>query len=111
MREEREDIIDMRQSLELFNRLFNTNFKEDDYWWIKEIVDDPKQLHELFLVNGNVEEVPWHIVCAFMSLSEDFIREFKDEVDWYYIDGCQKLCKKFREEFKDKIQKSKKLNY
>lgn len=37
------------------------------------------------------------------TLSEDFIREFKDKVSWKYISLYQRLSRTFIKEFKDKI--------
>ena len=47
------------------------------------------------------------------SLSEDFIREFKDKVFWAWISKCQSLSEDFIREFKDKlnIDKSKLWQY
>lgn len=38
------------------------------------------------------------------TLSEDFIREFKDKVDWMAVCRYQKLSEDFIREFQDKIQ-------
>jgi intein-encoded DNA endonuclease-like protein len=50
------------------------------------------------------DNVHWGWISMFQKLSEDFIREFKDEVNWYYISRCQKLSEDFREEFNIKIR-------
>jgi len=46
----------------------------------------------------------WAIISSEYSLSEDFIREFKDNVNWYNISTYQKLSEDFIREFKDKVK-------
>ena len=45
----------------------------------------------------------WYLLSAEHSLSEDFIREFKDRVHWDYIFRYQKLSENFIREFKDRV--------
>lgn len=45
------------------------------------------------------DRVNWNYISHVQILSEDFIREFKDRVDWTNIFKRQKLSKKFRKEF------------
>ena len=47
--------------------------------------------------------IVWSIVCQKYSLSESFIREFKDYVWWGSICAYQKLSESFIREFKDKV--------
>lgn len=42
----------------------------------------------------------WKYISKHQTLSEEFIREFKDYVDWDEINFRQKLSKDFRKEFK-----------
>ena len=42
----------------------------------------------------------WNEISQYQSLSEDFIRDFKDRVHWGYILECQTLSEDFLEEFK-----------
>ena len=37
------------------------------------------------------------------TLSEDFIREFKDKVDWEFVSEYQELSGSFKEEFKKEL--------
>ena len=48
--------------------------------------------------NGN-----WQNISTHQTLSEDFIREFKDKVDWEGISYYQTLSESFIREFKDKV--------
>jgi phosphoribosylanthranilate isomerase len=48
-------------------------------------------------------KVNWHNISIHQKLSEDFIREFKDEIDWYYISMYQKLSESLIREFKDEV--------
>ena len=48
--------------------------------------------------NGN-----WQNISKHQTLSEDFIREFKDKVNWYWISRYQTLSEDFIREFKDKL--------
>ena len=52
---------------------------------------------------GAITKYHWDCISANQSLSEDFIREFKDYVDWLWISSCQKLSEDFIREFKDKV--------
>ena len=45
----------------------------------------------------------WDSISYRQTLSEDFIREFKDKVSWYYITQYQTLSEDFIREFKDKV--------
>ena len=47
--------------------------------------------------------INWGDISCHQSLSEDFIREFKDNVDWLYISGYQHLSEDFIREFEDKV--------
>ena len=38
------------------------------------------------------------------TLTEDFIREFKDKVNWYFISEYQTLSEDFKEEFKKELR-------
>jgi len=40
----------------------------------------------------------------YQTLSEDFIREFKDRVSWYWISEHQILSEDFIKKFKDKVE-------
>jgi hypothetical protein len=45
--------------------------------------------------------VNWNLISACQTLSEDFIKEFKDCVNWSYISYYQTLSESFIREFKD----------
>ena len=45
----------------------------------------------------------WRLISKHQSLSEDFIREFKDRVDWMSISSYQHLSEDFIREFKDRV--------
>ena len=45
----------------------------------------------------------WKVISQHQTLSEDFIREFKDKLDWGEICRNQKLSEDFIKEFKNKI--------
>jgi hypothetical protein len=47
--------------------------------------------------------VNWYYISAYQTLSELFIREFKDNVDWDYISMHQTLSEEFIREFQDKV--------
>ena len=47
--------------------------------------------------------LPWVYTSTYKTLSEDFIREFKNEVNWLYISMKQNLSEEFIIEFKDKV--------
>ena len=61
--------------LKLYNKLFDTDFEKNDLWWIKIIIDDPKQLRES--VKENKFKIDWWKISQY-RLSEEFIREFKN---------------------------------
>ena len=45
-------------------------------------------------INGIII-IDWHYISWNQTLSEEFIREFKDKVDWIYISSHQKLSEEF----------------
>ena len=45
----------------------------------------------------------WENISFYQTLSEDFIREFKDKVDWQSISMYQILSEDFIKEFQDKL--------
>jgi hypothetical protein len=49
------------------------------------------------------DRVNWDHVSRYQKLSENFIREFKGEVSWFYISEYQKLSENFIKEFKDRV--------
>ena len=51
----------------------------------------------------SLDDVDWFIISQNQTLSENFIREFKDKVDWYWISVYQKLSENFIREFKDRV--------
>ena len=51
----------------------------------------------------DITKVDWIDISYNQSLSEDFIREFKDKVDWNNISAYQTLSENFIREFKDKV--------
>ena len=110
--------------LSLYNDLFKSDYKEDEIWWIREIIDNPKQLHLLInslkialnwehLTRGHIlsddfmrefkDEIDWLCVSKYQNLNEGFIREFKKYVNWEWISLCQRLSEDFIREFKDKV--------
>jgi hypothetical protein len=48
-------------------------------------------------------DTDWEKLCSKQTLSEDFIREFKDKVNWECISYHQTLSEDFIREFKDKV--------
>jgi hypothetical protein len=57
------------------------------------------------------DKVDWEFVSEYQDLSEDFIREFKDKVDWYWISFRQILSEDFIREFQDKVNWNMVLTY
>jgi phosphoribosylanthranilate isomerase len=55
------------------------------------------------ILGEDIEEYNWSCISAYQTLSDDFIREFKNEVDWSCISVCQKLSENFIREFKNKV--------
>src|SRR5690606_37928977 len=53
--------------------------------------------------NNSLSYEDWILISEFQTLSEDFIREFKDDVNWYYISGYQTLSEDFIREFKNDV--------
>jgi len=50
------------------------------------------------------DKVDWdNISCQQQHLSEDFIREFQDKVNWMYVSAYQTLSEEFIREFQDKV--------
>ena len=49
------------------------------------------------------DKVDWEYISEFQKLSEDFIREFKDNVSWSFVSINQKLSENFIREFQDKV--------
>ena len=93
----------LNDTLALYNYLFSADFKEDDYWWIKEIINNPKQLRDLIGEKIKIYDLDWIYISYHQKLSEGFIREFKDKVDWKYISRFQELSEEFIREFKDRV--------
>jgi len=52
---------------------------------------------------SDINEWPWGYISRKCTLSEEFIREFKDKVHWGNISHYQKLSEDFIREFKDKV--------
>ena len=50
-----------------------------------------------------VESIDWEGISRNQTLSEDFIREFKNYVDWDAIFVCQKLSENFIKEMKNYV--------
>ena len=61
-----------------------------------------KEIRKLIKENG-VESIDWEGISRNQTLSEDFIREFKDKVNWDYISAFQSLSEEFIEKMKDKV--------
>ena len=49
------------------------------------------------------DQINWTCISTYQSLSEEFIREFRDKVDWVYISMSQSLSEDFIREFRDKV--------
>ncbi len=49
------------------------------------------------------DDVNWCWLSTYKNLSEDFIREFADCVNWIYISEAQNLSENFIREFKDRV--------
>ena len=47
--------------------------------------------------------IDWYCISIYQTLSEDFMREFKDNVHWAGISIYQKLSESFMREFRDKL--------
>ena len=58
---------------------------------------------------SNPDNWNWDYISDSQTLSEDFIREFKDKVNWGHISIYQKLSEDFIREFKDKVNMRKLL--
>jgi len=68
---------------------------------IKLKIEDPATLSE-DIIRKNLNDY-WSYLSQFATLSEDFIREFKDNVDWALISKYQILSEDFIREFEDKV--------
>ena len=63
-----------------------------------------KEIKRLSVNMGcSVKEFNWERISCYQSLSEDFIREFKDKVEWGRISRYQSLSEDFIREFKDRV--------
>ena len=56
------------------------------------------------------KNIDWFYISEKYTLSEDFIRRYKNNVCWYDIKRCQKLSNDFKYEFKDILKKFNNLN-
>lgn len=61
-------------------------------------------IEELINLNYKEDFVDWYYISRYQTLSENFIRKYKDKVNWKYILLNQKLSEEFKNEFKDKIK-------
>ena len=61
-----------------------------------------KEIRKLIKEKG-VDNVDWYWISSNQTLSEDFIREFKNYVDWDAIFVCQKLSENFIKEMKNYV--------
>ena len=63
-----------------------------------------KQIELLNLIGiTDLENIVWDDISINFTLSEEFIREFKDYVDWYFISSFQNLSEDFIREFKNYV--------
>jgi hypothetical protein len=60
---------------------------------------------EIRKVINQLSESDWNYISSYQTLSEDFIREFKNKVNWIYIRWNEKLqvSDKFCENFDHKL--------
>ena len=77
------------QRLDYLNQELNTNYQSlDKVDW--RTISACKTLSEDFIREFK-DEVYWGMVCQFQTLSEDFIREFHEIVNWKYISAPKTL--------------------
>lgn len=90
----RECLIDLNDSCKrsIFQSMFEFNKLSEAF------------LEELINIDPNEDFVDWYYISRYQTLSEDFIRKYKDKVYWKYILLNQKISEEFKNEFKDKIE-------
>ena len=70
-------------------------------------MENTEELINDTLINADIDDLRLELWLrrrsACQTLSEDFIKEFKDKVYWYWISKFQNLSKEFKEEFKTKL--------
>jgi hypothetical protein len=64
------------------------------------MINNQKILYKFIQTNKNVD---WYSISYEYTLSENFIREFKDKVNWTSITFIQKLSENFVREFQVKV--------
>jgi len=67
---------------------------------MKNLIETKEQLPKEAFSNDAID---WEYVSKELTLSENFIREFKNKVCWYDISKCQPLSESFIREFKDRV--------
>ena len=60
-----------RNYLKLYNSIFRANFKENDLWWIKKVVNNPKELRES--IKESKLKIDWQYISKYRKLSEEFM--------------------------------------
>ncbi len=50
------------------------------------------------------DKINWGIISIFQNLSESFMREFQNKINWHYISIFRKSSKNFIKEFKDELE-------
>ena len=83
----------MEDALKRANEILGTNYNA----W--RLISKHQSLSEDFIREFK-DRVDWTSISSYHHLSEDFIREFKDRVDWYNISAYQHLSEDFIREFK-----------
>ena len=86
----------MEDALKRANEILGTNY---DAW---RLLSKHQSLSEDFIREFK-DRVDWMSISSYQHLSEDFIREFKDRVDWYNISAYHHLSEDFIREFKDRV--------
>ena len=87
----------MEDALKRANEILGTNY---DAW---RLISKHQSLSEDFIREFK-DRVDWVSISSYQHLSEDFIREFKDRVDWDSISANQHLSEDFIREFEDKVE-------
>ena len=92
----------MKHFKDIKNKLELEKYYDPDFDWNNLDFYRNNTLTEDFIREFK-DDVNWDCISSCQKLSEDFIREFQDKVDWSTISYRQKLSGKFVREFQDKI--------
>ena len=94
----------MKQIKDIKNKIEWEEYYNPDFNWnSSDLYVSNNTLTEDFIREFK-DRVNWEFIAMSQKLSEDFIREFQDRVSWQMISINQKLSEDFRREFQDRIK-------